>query len=88
MKNCGFLRFSSVPRDQGKITTVQDLTEIDDQSRVSMISRVQGLNAEGGTCLDLGLLRGQNVVVLLDYKKLQYKHFRFFKLVESSLEAL
>ena len=63
IKNCGFLRFPSVPRDQGKITTVQDLTEIDDQSRASMISRVQGLDAEGGTCLDLGLLRGQNVVV-------------------------
>ena len=49
-------------RDRGKISTVTPLTEIDETSRTDMITAVSGLNAKGGTCLDLGLLRGKKVL--------------------------
>ena len=48
-------------RDQNKINTVKELTPIDDSSRASMIGKVDTLAAEGGTCLDLGLLKGREV---------------------------
>jgi len=48
--------------DRGKIRTVTPLTEIDETSRTNMITAVSGLNAKGGTCLDLGLLRGKKVL--------------------------
>ena len=48
-------------RDQTKITTVEELTPIDDSSRASMIGKVDKLKSKGGTCLDMGLLRGREV---------------------------
>ena len=44
-----------------KINTVEPLTPIDATSRASMITKVDGLEALGGTCLDMGLLKGREV---------------------------
>ena len=44
-----------------KINTVEPLTPIDATSKASMITKVDGLKAKGGNCLDLGLLKGREV---------------------------
>ena len=45
-----------------KINVVSSLKPIDASSRVDMINKVDGLAAEGGTCLDEGLLKGMEVL--------------------------
>jgi len=48
--------------DQSKINVVKELTAIDEASRADMIEKVSKLNAKGGTCLDLGLMKGREVL--------------------------